>query len=162
MTDPEPKDPDHGGGEPPGIPAPPGEVAETPTAPSQEEGRRPTPVRMAMEGVENEAAAPTEERRTVVDPSSEAEWVVAVSGRSGSGILPLRTIPLLELTFAKGEEPDRPVLRALTRGEELHPFTDEDLLRLLASAEPYRPPQAPPSTEETPARKERGRRGPRN
>ena len=163
MADPEQTDQTRDGERPPPPRLAGEEKVEVRPAPAgEEEGRRPTPVRMAMEGVEGDASPPPEEDRAVVEPTSGTEWVVTLSGRSGSGILPLRSIPLMELTFSKGQEPERPLRRVLTRGEDLVGLTDEDLLDLLAVSEPYRPPQGPPSTEDDRPRRGKGRRGPRD
>lgn len=122
---------------------------------NQEEGRRPTPVRKVMEaeGEEEKGPAP-QAHRIIEDSASDGEWVVRVEGRSGGGVLPLRTIPLMELTFSRLEEPDKPLRMATSRGTHLEGFQDQELLVLLRSARPYRSPMKRPSEEE---RRKKGR-----
>lgn len=113
----------------------------TPEAP-EDQDRRPTPVRVVMEGEGEEGESEREEKplRGFTDPRSGEDWVVRVSGRSGSGILPLRSIPLMELIFARAQEPDQPLKRTTRQGSELDSVTDGDLAELLATATAYRPP----------------------
>ncbi len=101
--------------------------------------RRPTPVRMAMEGPEAEQEETQSEDRVVPDPEGGEDWVVRVSGQSSSGILPLRVISLLEIAFSRAGEPEKPLRRALCQGESLDELKDEDLLRLLDLSRPYDP-----------------------
>ena len=101
--------------------------------------RRPTPVRMAMEGPEAEQEEAQSEDRVVTDPERGEDWVVRVSGQSSSGILPLRVISLLEIAFSRVGEPEKPIRRALCQGESLDELKDEDLLRLLTESRPYDP-----------------------
>jgi len=114
------------------------------------EDRRPTPVRMAMEGSESEEEKKPE-LRTFVEQDDGIEWVVQVSGRSSSGILPLRVIPLMELVFSRSEEPSSPLRKAICQGEELDLLQDEDLVKLLRESRPYQQPDLEP--------RGRGRRG---
>lgn len=101
------------------------------------EDRRPISVRAAME-----ASEPVEEGegsllRQFSDPKTNQEWVVRISGRSNSGVLPLRVIPLMELNFSKSEAPDVPVRRAIYQGESMEELDDPGLISLLRSAGPF-------------------------
>jgi hypothetical protein len=117
--------------------------------------RRPVPVRAAMESPEPEPVEDTPRLRRVVDPTAGAEWIARVTGRSTSGVIPLRVIPLVELTFSKAEAPDVPVRRAIYQGEPLEELDDDTLLRLLRSAGPVESGSSPPSS----SRDSRGGRG---
>lgn len=125
------------------------------------EDRRPTPVRMAMEGTEAGAAEDTSEFRTLADPGGGSDWVVRVSGRSSSGILPLRVISLLELSFARVDEPESPLRRAICQGTSLDEFKDEELLRALADSRPFEPVQTKDDPRTGKGPRGRGRQGPR-
>ena len=87
--------------------------------PEVEDAQRPTPVRVVMEpgGAEED---PESNLRTLEDSETGLEWVVRVSGRSGGGILPLRTIPLLHLTFTPPADSDLPLRRGVFPGETLY------------------------------------------
>ena len=106
-----------------------------PVSAESEEGRRPTPVRAAMEIGEEEERDRRGETRMVRDEESGAAWMVKVSGRSASGVLPLRTVPLMELSFAKVDEPGLPHRRALCFGADLLDIPDHELLSCLKSSE---------------------------
>ncbi|MFH1763451.1 MAG: hypothetical protein ABIF09_04585 [Gemmatimonadota bacterium] len=121
-----------------------------------EEGRRPTPVRAAMEGGEDEEKFRKDEPRRVHDGKSGSDWIVRVTGRSASGVLPLRTVPLMELSFTKTGEPGLPLRRALCRGQDLADIPDPDLLAFLKNSEPYREP-LPPDEKGRPGRRGKGR-----
>jgi hypothetical protein len=100
------------------------------------EDRRPMPARAAMETTDSESES--EERvpplrRFRANPKEE--WVVRVSGRSTSGVLPLRVIPLMELSFARAEAPEASLRRAICQGESLEEVDDAALLDLLDSSE---------------------------
>ncbi|MFC1791143.1 hypothetical protein ACFL0I_01580 [Gemmatimonadota bacterium] len=148
MADRDPEDPNR---EDQGSPLPPPR--------GEEEGRRPTPVRMAMEGTEADAAPQNEEGRRVTEPETGVEWTVEISGRSGSGILPLRTIPLMELTFSRFQDPNHPRRCVLTQGDDILSLSEEDLLHLLGRSEPCRPPKDPPEPEDRPGRRGKSARG---
>ena len=120
-----------------------------------EEGRRPTPVRTVMEGGGGEGEEAELELRKFRDPASGEEWIVWISGRSISGILPLRTIPLMELAFAKAEDPRQPLRRATSQGSVLEPLLDDDLVELLHASISYRMPGEVSSNNERRARKGR-------
>lgn len=143
-------------------PAPPPAPRQPPEGPSgeDEDNRRPTPVRVAMEGAEEEEAHPAEDRRVITDPGTGDDWVVTVEGRSASGILPLRSVPLLELHFARMDSPDSPGQRILCQGTGLESFMDEELLTAFRASEPIPPPseEEPPASDSRPKRA-KGRRG---
>jgi len=129
--------------------------------PEDGEDRRPTPVRMVMEGSEEEGDVAEERIRTVRDGVDGLEWVVNVAGRSASGILPLRTVPVMELVFAHADEPGRPLKRALQFGEKLADMTDQEILSALHGSEPFSEPLEEPEPPTRKGRRERGRSQPR-
>jgi hypothetical protein len=116
--------------------------------------RRPTPVRLAMEAGEPQGMSPAADYRSLLDPATGQEWIARVSGRSTGGVVPLRTIPLMEVIFSRAQEPDVPARRTLCRGELLGDLEDDELLQLLRTSLPHEPP---PSG--SPARGRRNRRG---
>lgn len=129
------------------------------------EDRRPTPVRMAMEGQDPETAEEGgQEIRRFPDPWGGEDWVARISGRSASGILPLRVIDLMEISFSRADEPERPVRRAVCQGNSLAELEDEELLRLLDESRPYETPRGDKDKEVPPRRapgnrSHQGRRG---
>lgn len=127
---------------------------------TEAEDRRPTPVRLAMEGGEEPGGDRDPIQRVVRDPSSGQSWVVSVTGRSASGVLPLRTIPLMELAFALAESPDSPLRTAIRHGEELAGISDEELLSSLARSEPFKEPVLEKPDRRPRSRKTRNRRKP--
>ncbi len=102
--------------------------------------RRPTPVRMAMEG--KEAETPEEElrHRSFMDAGGAQEWIARVSGTCTSGVLPLRVIPIMEVAFSKVQEPDRPLRKAVARGTALEELEDHQLQALLETSRPFGDP----------------------
>ena len=126
------------------------------------EDRRPVPVRAAMESSEPEAQDEAPQLRRFLDSDSHQEWVARVSGRSNSGVLPLRVIPLMEVTFSKAEAPDVPLSRAISQGETLEELDDNSLVALLRSSGPIE--SKTPSKDRPRGNDGRGRsqkRGPR-
>jgi hypothetical protein len=124
------------------------EKNQEPTSDGNEKDRRPTPVRMVMEGGDEEEKDGREQPRLIRDEVNEVDWIVTVTGRSVSGVLPLRTVPLMELTFAKALEPDRPLRRALRFDGVLEDIPDHELLSDLRGSEPYREPIQEPDGQE--------------
>jgi hypothetical protein len=105
--------------------------------------RRPTPVRMVMEGMDPEGGEGGGRERALTDPETGLDWVVTVAGRAVSGVLPVRTIPLMELSFSRAGQSRAPERRAVCRGEDLPELTDTELLALLRRSEPYSDPLEP-------------------
>jgi len=101
------------------------------------QNRRPTPVRMAMEGSEPEGGGRGIEVRGFQDPATGQEWIARISGRSMSGVVPLRIIPLIEVAFCKADQPAVPVRRGLRQGESLEDLDEGGLLELLRASGPY-------------------------
>ncbi len=97
-----------------------------------EEAHRPTPVRMVMEGTEPERDETVEEVRTVQDPETGKSWSVKVVGRGASGILPVRSIPLMELSFSDASGAGAPTRRVTCHGDGLEGMPDAELVRLLS------------------------------
>jgi hypothetical protein len=106
----------------------------------RDETRRPTPVRAVMEGGSDSVSAPDDLTRTFHDDETGTDWSVNLTGWSASGILPLRTVPLVELTFSRAEGPEEPSRRVLWRGESLAGMSETELLEAFRSSEPFRPP----------------------
>jgi len=124
-----------------------GDKGPIPVRAANDDGRRPTPVRQGLEtGAEEEGRTVEEELRTVLDPVSGQEWIASVAGRSGSGILPIRSVPVMEVVFSHPENPGNPLRRAVEYGRDLDQITDQELLAVLGRAVPYGDPlKAPPS-----------------
>ena len=118
---------------------------------SEEEARRPMPVRAAMEAGEEEEGDGSGAPRHFQDEATATGWLVSVSGHSTSGILPLRTVPLMELTFAWASDPERPRRRVLEVERDLANISDHELLSMLERSEPYREPVV--------VREDQGRKG---
>ena len=137
-----------------------GEASEGDMDSPPEDDRRPTPVRMAMEGGEDEEPGRLETDRTVHDEGTGLDWVVTVTGRSASGVLPLRTIALMELTFAEAESPEQPLRKALHSGNDLTDLSDDELLSLLQRAAPFRKPMKVRTDHDGKGRKGKNRRSP--
>jgi len=139
---------------------PPTPVVQETQEPSEPgEGRRPTPVRAAMEGADEEEKDRNNEARTVHDEEGGLDWIVTVSGRSASGILPLRTVPVVELSFAKAEEPERPLRRVLCSASDLAGIPDHELYSCFKNSEPYREPSQVPVGKGRPEKRGKNRRG---
>jgi hypothetical protein len=128
----------------------------------REEARRPTPVRMVMEGGSEAEATKDDRARVFHDEDTGSDWRAILTGWSASGILPLRTVPLVELTFSKAETPEEPLRRALCRGEGLGEMSDSQLLEALRNSEPFRPPMREAESTGEKGGKARNRRGPQS
>lgn len=97
---------------------------------------RPTPVRAAME-------AEREEPPPVEPPSlrffrEDEEWIVRVEGRTTSGRREDVGAPLLLLSFARAEAPDRRLREAVGIGRSLEALPPGELGRLLDASRPFR------------------------
>lgn len=160
----------HGTASPP-VPRAIPEILEAgPTLSPDEEGaeagdgedgdRRPTPVRMGIETGEEEADLDEENSRRFHQPETETDWIVRVSGRSASGVIPLRTVPLMELTFFQSDEPNEPLRRILHFGETLSRTPDHELITLLERSGPFREPLAAPEGPPLKSKKGGNRRPP--
>jgi hypothetical protein len=112
---------------------------------------------MGMETEEEAEPLPlsSEISRSFSDPSSGTEWTAEVTGWSRSGVLPLRTVPILEIVFRTGEPDTAPQKRIVHQGESLKGFTEAELVRLLSKAEAYTEPLTEPKPKRTPSRKGR-------
>jgi hypothetical protein len=113
-----------------------------------------------MEGVDADASGGDPPHRTFPDPEEGEDWVVTIGGRSASGILPLRTVALLDLVFARVGEPQKPLRRALCPGGDLDELSEEALLAAFRDSEPFRP-SLQEKKEEKPNRRGRGPLDPR-
>ena len=121
--------------------------------------RRPMPVRAAMEASQPEGEDQGSLIRHFHDPGANQDWVAKVSGRSTSGVLPLRVIPLLELNFSKADAADLPLRRAICQGESMDELDDPGLLSLLRSSRPF---ESKGLGKDGSTKKDRGnRRGPK-
>jgi hypothetical protein len=112
-------------------------------SPSVDDDRRPTPVRLAMEGSEDEDGEDTGMPRLLEDPDSGLNWIVTVAGRSAGGILPLRTVPIMELNFTREDLPKEDRQSVLCFGNDLSEIPDQDLLECLRRSGPFREPMRP-------------------
>jgi hypothetical protein len=103
------------------------------TVPGGEEGdqgHRPTPARVVMEGAVDEERGGGPQRRTLRDPADGREWVLEVVGRSTSGVLPLRSIRLMEVRFATADNPELPLRTVLCQEADLDDLSDDEVLGL--------------------------------
>ena len=142
-----------------GVERPPDEEGTAPEASLEDrEDRRPTPARMAMEGAEGDEVERAGENRRIRDESQGIDWLVRVSGCSSSGILPLRSVPIMELTFAKAEAPERLLRRAVLLDGDLQELPLQDLLTALERSEPFTEPMREWTEERERERKGRKRR----
>ena len=91
---------------------------------------RPTPARVVMEGSVDDGGGVGDGQRTFRDPSNGLEWLVTVAGRSTSGVLPLRSIRLMEVSFALADDPELPLRMTLCQQEDLSGLSDEEILGL--------------------------------
>ncbi len=91
-----------------------------------------------MEGSTDAKAEPEENRRVFRDPANDRDWVLTVTGRSTSGVLPLRSIRLMDVTFALAESPAVPLRRALCREALLEGLTEDEVLKLFRRSRPHR------------------------
>ena len=119
--------------------------------------RRPTPVRMAMDGAEGPETQGENEVKAFLDPLTGDRWMARVSGRSNGGVLPLRTIPLMEVAFFKETGPDSPLRHAVWQGDSIDKLDEEGLFLLFQASKPY----SPPKPEEAPRERKKKRGRPR-
>ena len=110
---------------------------------SVDDDRRPTPVRLAMEGNEDEDGEDIGRPRLIEDPDSGVKWIVTVVGRLASGILPLRTVHIMELNFDREDLPKEDRQSVLCFGRDLSEIPDQDLLACLRRSGPFREPLRP-------------------
>lgn len=129
---------------------------------AKEQGRRPTPVRMVMEGGDEGTDGSGEVARTFHEARSGQEWVVSVVGYSASGVLPLRSVPILELSFARADAPDRQLRSAIHFGTALENLSDQEVLECFHRARPFREALRGPDEADRKGRgrKARGRQSP--
>lgn len=125
-----------------------------------EEGlnRRPTPVRMAMEPGESAGEERGGEVRAFRDPETGEEWIARISGRSMSGVVPLRVIPLMEVDFLRADEAATPSRRGLRQGESLDDLDEDGLLRFFHASGPFFSPSMERPAPEPRAGRQRSRR----
>lgn len=131
--------------------------AEAPKVAGTDGDRRPTPVRMVME-TEDEpesASAGPERTRTFRDPASGQEWTADAIGWSMSGVLPLRTVPILEIVFRSSGPESPPERRVVHQGGDLASFSEAELVDLLARSEAYREPSREVDPQRSNSRKSR-------
>lgn len=96
---------------------------------------RPTPVRQAMEA-EREEPPPLEPPSLRFFREDE-EWIVRVEGRTSSGRREDPGAPLLLLSFARAEDPDRRLREVVGIGRSLEALTPGELGRLLDASRPF-------------------------
>lgn len=127
----------------------------------EDDSRRPTPVRMAMDGGEEADLEDEGVPRIIADLEDGTRWIVTVVGRSASGILPRRTVPVMELSFAKEEAPNEALKTVLCFGKDLSDVPDHDLLTCLGRSGPFREPMRPQADGDRKGRRTKGPRPPR-
>jgi len=120
--------------------------------------RRPTPVRVVMDGGPDREDIPGNEFRILVDPATGQEWIARITGRSNSGVVPTRSIALMEVAFFRPEDPDTPLRHRLCRSEAMEDLGEEGILQLFRTSLPYRTPSSPPPSRERKGRRNRSRR----
>jgi len=96
----------------------------------RDQGHRPTPARVVMEGAVDDGGGVGAKPRTFRDPADGREWVLAVVGRSTSGVLPLRSIRLMEVRFATADNPELPLRMVLCQEGDLGDLSDDEVLGL--------------------------------
>lgn len=106
--------------------------------PEEEDDRRPTPVRVAMDTPPPGDSRPTEALPSRRFQLGDEEWIVRITGRTVTGTRPDPGAHLMELTFYRAPEPDEPVRELLTVERDLDLFYDEDLGELLERSRPSR------------------------
>lgn len=116
---------------PEGPPRPGGPVPVRESLEGEDEAR-PTPVRQAME-VERDTRQPLEPP-SVTFRTSDQEWIARVEGRTTTGLPQDAGAPLLFITFARAEEPERRVLEATTVARRLDEIPPGRLGALLDGA----------------------------
>ncbi len=124
----------------------------------KDQGRRPTPARVVMEGTTEAKTGSEENWRIFRDPANDRDWVLTVTGRSTSGVLPLRSIRLMDVTFALAESPAVPLRRALCREAFLEGLTDDEVLKLFRRSRPHRSSEPKTRREESGEGRRKARR----
>ncbi len=99
---------------------------------------RPTPVRAAM-GKSQPLKAESQAPSRIFDLEAQ-RWIVRAAGATRSGTGSDTGAPLLFLTFAREEEPDRPVREAIAVASDLEALTWDELEELFARSRPFREP----------------------
>lgn len=125
----------------------------------KEQGRRPTPVRMVMEAGDEGTDGSGEVVRTFREAGSAQEWVVSVVGHSAIGVLPLRSVPILELSFARADAPDRPLRSVIHFGTALESLSDQEVLECFHRARPFRETLRGPDEPDRKGRRRKARGG---
>jgi len=100
------------------------------------------------------------ESRILVDPATGQEWIARVTGRSSSGVVPVRTISLMEVSFFRAKDPETPVRHKLCRSEAMEDLGEEGILQLFRTSLPCPAPSSPPPSRERKGRRNRTRREP--
>jgi hypothetical protein len=117
---------------------------------------------MVMEGGEEGTDGSGDMVRTFCEVGSDREWVVSVVGMSASGVLPLRSVPIMELSFARADAPDRQLRSAIHYGTTLEGLSDQDVLECFQRARPFQESLRGPDEvgRKGRKRKDRGRQSP--
>lgn len=123
-------------------------------------GPRPTPARVVMEGPSEGGSGAGPQRRTFRDPSMGREWVLSIVGRSTSGVLPLRTIRLMEVQFAPAEGSEGPCRTVVSRDTDLAELSEDEVLGLFRLSRVHREPDPKARLARPGEGRGGGRRGP--
>lgn len=116
--------------------------AESPSRPPSvrdtlgEEDARPTPVRLSMDAQRDEPE-PREPPSTRLRRGEDEEWIVRAEGWAVTGGEGDAGAPLLFLTFARADDPERRLLEAVRVGRTLEDLGEDELLAALDDARPY-------------------------
>jgi len=125
----------------------------------ENQNRRPVPVRLVMDATNGQETEAESSVQTLQDPVSGEEWFARVSGRSTGGVLPLRSIPLMDVIFFKEGEETSPQRQVLWQGQSLDDLGEGDLLLLFQASKPLATPKSDDPPQDKARRKNRPRRG---
>ena len=124
-------------GQDPGGPAKEAAPGREKESTARDQGHRPTPARVVMGGAVDDGGGVGAQRRAFRDPADGLEWVLAVVGRSTSGVLPLRSIRLMEVSFATANNPELPLRMVLCQEGDLGDLSDDEVLGLFRMSRAY-------------------------
>lgn len=102
-------------------------------------GDRPTPVRVSMDAQRDasEPREPPSRRLGLGEGEREEEWIARVEGRAETGGAGDTGVPLLFLTFARADDPERRLRETIRVGRSLAGLSEMELEAALAEARPF-------------------------
>lgn len=106
---------------------------------ADEAGDRPTPVRVSMDAQRDapEPREPPSRRLRRGEEEREEEWIVRVEGRAETGGAGDVGTPLLFLTFARSDDPERRLRETIRVGRSLAGLSEMELQEALDGARPF-------------------------